>query len=259
MTKAKMSYLILLLLAAGSFFSCSNGPTDPGGNPQPGALAVTPAGGLTSTGPAGGPFTPATLDLTLRNSGGVAIAWTASANQTWITVSPASGNLAGGASTTVTASVNNATANALAAGAHNAILTLTNTTNGTGSTTRPASLTVTDSSQATTVTVDYTRVLPMPNPNGLDFPTLAWTYPPSYSNTAGLGKVANDNFTSALIPIRTETVIQIWVIDDKMHNGTTAFVCRTIKINGQTLDVGTTIYGQTSFILGNDGVVRKPA
>ncbi len=147
-------------------------------------------------------------------------------------------------------------ANALGVGVYNAILTFTNTTNGTGNTTRPASLTVTDTSQPVTVTVDYTRVLPLPNPNGADFPTLAWSFPPNTQGTAGMGKVSNDNFSSALIPIRTETVITMWVIDDKMNNGTTSFVCRTIKINGQLVNVGATLYGQATFILGNDGIVR---
>jgi len=222
----------------------------------PGALAVTPAGGLSSTGPAGGPFTPSSLAYTFQNTGGTAIAWTASANQTWVTVSPTSGNLAAAAMTTVTVSINSVNANALGIGTYNALLTFTNSTNGTGNTTRPAILTVTDSSQPVSVTVDYTRVLPMPNPSGLDFPTLAWSFAPNNQGTSAMGKLADDNFTSTFVSLRTETLITIWVIDNKMHNGVTAVVCRTIKINGQTLNVGTTIYGQATFTLGNDGIVR---
>jgi len=224
--------------------------------PPAGSLSVTPAGGLTSTGPAGGPFAPASMDFALQNTGGTSIAWTASANQTWLTVSPTSGNLAAAATTTVTVSINSVNANALGVGAYNALLTFTNTTNGTGNTTRPASLTITDSSQPVTVTVDYTRVLPMPNPSGLDFPTLAWSFAPNTQGTSAMGKLADDNFTSTFVSLRTETVITMWVIDDKMHNGVTAVVCRTIKINGQTLNVGTTIYGHATFTLGNDGIVR---
>jgi spore coat protein CotH len=71
-----------------------------------------------------------------------------------------------------------------------------------------------------------------------------------------MAKVSGDNFTSALVPIRTETPILMWVIDDKMNNGVTSVVCATIKINGQTINVGTTLYGQATFILGNDGIIR---
>jgi len=108
------------------------------------------------------------------------------------------------------------------------------------------------------VTVDYARVQPIPNPNGLDFPFLAWSTGANQLSTRGLTKVAEHTFTSPLIPLLTETVIRIWVIDDKMHNGTTQLVCRTITVNGYVLDVGTTIYGETSFIIGTNGVVRKP-
>ena len=259
MTKPKAAFMLLILLACASFFSgCSSGPTVPGG-PGPGSngvLSVTTVGGLASTGAVGGPFSPSSMSFGLQNTGGAAIGWTATSTQGWVTVAPASGNLAAAASTTVTVSINGASANAMTVGTYNAIVTFTNTTNGTGNTTRPASLTVTDTSQPVTVTVDYTRVLPLPNPNGADFPTLAWSFPPTTNGTAGMGKVSADNFTSALIPIRTETLITIWVIDDKMNNGTTSFVCRTIKINGQTLNVGATLYGQATFTLGNDGIVR---
>ncbi len=109
--------------------------------PPPGSLTVTPAGGLTSTGPAGGPFTPSSQAYTLKNTGGTSLAWTAAASQTWVTVSPASGDLAGGASVTATVSINN-WANALAEGAYTDSVVFTNTTNGMGNTSRPVALTV---------------------------------------------------------------------------------------------------------------------
>jgi len=222
---------------------------------QPGAMAVTPAGGLVSTGPAGGPFAPSSQAYDLQNTGGASIAWTASAVQTWVTIAPASGNLGAGASTTVTVSINNG-ANTLAAGAHNDTVTFTNATNGTGNTTRPVSLTVTSASHDISVTVDYERVQPVPNPEGLDFPVLAWSNGGAHLATRGLAKVAEHAFTSPLVSILTETPIRMWIIDNKMHNGTTEKVCRTIKIDGKLIDVGTTIYGEAKFILGNDGVIR---
>ena len=107
----------------------------------PGALSVTPTGGLISTGLAGGPFTPSSQAYTLRNTGGVSISWTAAKTQTWTTLSSASGTLAAGATATVTVSIN-AGANALAAGAYSDTVTFSNTTNGNGNTTRVVSLTV---------------------------------------------------------------------------------------------------------------------
>jgi hypothetical protein len=222
----------------------------------PGGLAVTPAGGFASTGNVGGPFAPASLIYTLQNTGGVPIDWTAAVTQTWVTVSPAFGNLGAGASTTVTASIDSVVANALATGTYNDMLTFTNTTNGIGSTTRPVTLTVTVPSNPITVTIDYERVLPIPNPNGANFPYVAWYIDPTHLGTRALTKVADDIFTTPLIPLVTERVIRVWVMDTKMDNGTSSKVCRTIKINGQLLDVGVTIYGEASFIIGNDGIVR---
>jgi len=102
-------------------------------------LSVTPVGGCASSGLVGGPFTPASQAYTLENAGGSSISWTAGKTQAWIALSAVSGTLAAGATATVTVSIN-ATANTLAAGAYNDTITFTNTTNGTGSTTRPVVL-----------------------------------------------------------------------------------------------------------------------
>jgi hypothetical protein len=110
-------------------------------NPTPGALSVSPAGGLSSSGFLGGPFDPPNIAYTLTNAGGVTISWTASRTQSWVTLSAASGTLSPGASATLTVSLNSG-ANALAAGTHTDTVTITNTTNGAGNTTRPVALTV---------------------------------------------------------------------------------------------------------------------
>ena len=109
----------------------------------PGDLLVTPTGGLTSTGPVGGPFTPLTQTYTLRNTGGSNIDWTASKAQNWTSLYVVSGTLAPGASVTVDILINNV-AISLTAGTYNDTLTITNTTNGSGNTTRPVVLTVTE-------------------------------------------------------------------------------------------------------------------
>lgn len=104
-------------------------------------LTLTPANTLSSSGSVGGPFSPASQAYTLSNTGTGSLNWSAAATQTWLTVSPASGTLVSGASTTVTASINT-NANALASGSYADTISFTNTTNGTGNTTRGASLSV---------------------------------------------------------------------------------------------------------------------
>ena len=107
----------------------------------PGSLSVTPEDGLMSTGFMGGPFSPSSLAYTLQNTGGTAIAWTAAKAQAWTTLSALSGSLNPGESATVTVSIN-AGANSLAEGTYNDTVSFTNTTNGSGTTTRPVTLTV---------------------------------------------------------------------------------------------------------------------
>jgi len=131
-----------------------NGITFPGNASDPpatvaGPLTVSPAGGLTSTGTFGGPFTPSSQAYTLTNTGTAPINWTAAKGQTWVTLSAASGTLAAGATATVTASIN-AGANTLAASStsYADTVTFTNTTNGTGNTTRAVSLRVNAASVA---------------------------------------------------------------------------------------------------------------
>ncbi len=218
-------------------------------------LAVLPVTGLTSTGTVGGPFAPASMDFTIQNTGGAALDWTAAATQSWVTLSAASGTLNAGASTTVTVSIN-AAANALVAAAYSDTVTFTNVTNGIGNATRPVSLTVSSASTTKTVVIQYDRVPPIPYPDGQDFPSLTLIYDSGVVIGRGLAKIANDSFSTP-VTIQTEKRIRIFVDDTKMFNGTTYRVCRTITIDGQLLDVGTTLYGEAAFIYGNDGIVRK--
>lgn len=105
----------------------------------PAGLAVSPAGGLTSSGPLGGPFSPNTRAYTLRNTGGVSLSWSAGSNASWATVAPTGGTLAAGQEATVTVTLNSQ-ANNLPAGAHLADISFVNQTNGSGNTTRPVAL-----------------------------------------------------------------------------------------------------------------------
>ncbi len=110
-------------------------------NLTPGMLLVTPAGNLSASGTVGGPFSPASLQYTLNNSGQTALNWTASKTASWVTLSAPSGTLAAGASTTVTVAFATA-ANSLAAGSYTDIVSFSNTTSNNGNTTRNVSLTV---------------------------------------------------------------------------------------------------------------------
>jgi hypothetical protein len=117
-----------------------------------GPMTVTPSGGLTSSGTAGGPFTPSSQTYTVTNTGTASMNWTASKAAAWVTLSSAGGTLAAGANTTVTASVNSG-ANSLAVGSYSDNITFTNTTTGTGNTTRPVILTVNAAGAPTIATV----------------------------------------------------------------------------------------------------------
>lgn len=129
-----------------AFASSSSGPgpgpdPDPDPEPTPGALAVSPATTLTSSGNVGGPFSPSSQSYTLSNTGQTSISWTASKSAPWVSLSSTSGTLSPGASATVSVSINTA-ANSLAAGSYSDSVAFVNTTNGAGNTTRSVSLTV---------------------------------------------------------------------------------------------------------------------
>jgi subtilisin family serine protease len=93
--------------------------------PSPCVLTVSPSDGLSSSGPVGGPFSPASITCTLSNSGGSVLNWTASKSQSWVSLSTASGTLAAGASTPLTVSIN-AYAESFAAGIYGASVSIVN-------------------------------------------------------------------------------------------------------------------------------------
>ncbi len=103
----------------------------------PAALLV-PTNNLSFAGQVGAGL-PSAQGVTLRNTGGSTLTWTAGINANWMTVSPGSGTLAAGAATSITVAPNNS-AQTLAAGSFNANLAIVNTTNGVGSKTLPVGL-----------------------------------------------------------------------------------------------------------------------
>jgi hypothetical protein len=109
-------------------------------------LAVSPADGLSSSGPVGGPFSPSSIIYTLTNSGASTLNWTASKSQDWANLSSAGGELAAGASTTVTVSINGNAAS-LTASSYSDTVNFVNTSTGNGNTSRSVSLAVNSADQ----------------------------------------------------------------------------------------------------------------
>ena len=105
----------------------------------PPTLAVSPSSAFSAAGPTNGPFSPASQNYTLSNVGSNALNWAAGETANWLDLSPTSGTLAPGASTTVNVSVNT-NANSLVEGSYSDTVTFTNTTNDIGSSTRPINL-----------------------------------------------------------------------------------------------------------------------
>jgi len=107
----------------------------------PGTLVVSPAGNFNSSGNYGGPFSPASTPYVLSNPGGTTINWTAGKSAAWVNLSATNGTLVASASATVTVAIATS-ANTLNVGNYNDTVAFTNTTNGSGDTTRGVSLTV---------------------------------------------------------------------------------------------------------------------
>ena len=106
-------------------------------------MAVTPAGGFSSSGFQGGPFAPTNQTYTVNNAGSVSLNWSATKSSNWLTLSVSGGTLAAGAGTNVVVTINS-NANALATNTYSDTISFTNTTSGSGSTTRSVSLSVLD-------------------------------------------------------------------------------------------------------------------
>ena len=103
------------------------------------SLQIGPATNIAASGNQGGPFTPSSFSYSL-NATTETLNYTISGLPSWLSASSTSGTLTT-APTIITFTVNSS-ANALAAGSHSANITFSNSTNGQGTTSRGADLTV---------------------------------------------------------------------------------------------------------------------
>jgi subtilase family serine protease len=92
------------------------------------SLGITPDTGFTAIGALGGPFSQTTIALELTNSSSSSLTWSTINASDWLSVVPASGVLAGGATTSVSVSLAAAAYN-LDAGVYTTNITLTNWNN----------------------------------------------------------------------------------------------------------------------------------
>ncbi len=110
---------------------------------KPGKLQVTPGDGLASSGPDDkDQFTPASKTYVLKNTGESSINYKVSKAQKWLTLSNAEGKLEPNQTAQLKASVNQQVAKDLKEGDYKDTLTFANVTNGSGDTSRQASLNV---------------------------------------------------------------------------------------------------------------------
>lgn len=107
----------------------------------PGTLELTGQSGFQTTGVEGGPFTPDSMHYTLRNVGDTSVQWTVSENASWARLVTAGGNLSPGGQVFVSVYLDDSIYD-LTAGIYNGTLTVTNVTNGNGSTTRALRATI---------------------------------------------------------------------------------------------------------------------
>jgi hypothetical protein len=154
-----------------------------------GQLSVSPAAGLSASGSAGGPFNPPSQTYSLANSGGASLSWTATNAASWLTLSATSGTLSPGSNASVTVSIN-PNANSLAPNSYFDTVYFTNTTTGTGSTSRAISLTV--NVPGGTLVVTPASGLGTAGPPGGPFSPNSQIYTLSNSGTATLSWTATN-------------------------------------------------------------------
>ena len=199
---------------------------------SPGFLLISPETGLASSGPEGGPFSPASKQYTLSNTGGQSLDWTTAVfnRAEWVTASPASGTLGSGEAAAVTVSINS-NADTLPAGTHSDTLVFINATSGAGNTSVPVSVTV----AAGLLEVSPTSGLVSSGPQGGPFTPGAATY--TLTNP-GSGPV---DWTATHAP--EATWVTVSPASGTLNSGAQAAVTVSINANADSLPKG--VYNDT--------------
>jgi uncharacterized repeat protein (TIGR03803 family) len=96
----------------------------------PDALQIFPAMNLTASGPMGGPYGTASLNLVLTNIGDASVNWSAASAVPWLDVAPDSGKVASGGPASIVTLAFNAAAFNLPAGTHTGTILFTNQDDG---------------------------------------------------------------------------------------------------------------------------------
>ena len=197
-------------------------------------LAVSPTTTLSASGAVGsGTYTPSSLAYTLTNTGIGTMSWTVANTTAWLTLSSTSGSLAAGASTTVTASINATAASSLSAATYSDTISFTNTTTGSGNTTRAASLLITNG----TPTAPAAPVLTMSAYSSGGSGSITW--PAVATATSYTIQIASSsNFSTSLLA--TQTVTSPYASFSGLTNGATYYY-RVLATNS----IGSSAYSST--------------
>jgi PKD repeat protein len=191
----------------------------------PAALSVTPASGLSSSGQIGGPFSPDGQTYLMQNTGGAALTWIATNSSSWLTLSATNGILAAGASSNITASIN-ATANSLATGSYSDTVSFVNLTDGSGTTTRFVSLSI--SNPAAQLSVTPSSGLVSAGPPGGPFSPISQTYTLTNVGNALMNWTANNS----------TTWLTLSATSGSLGVGASTSVTATINANANSLSPG---------------------
>lgn len=123
-----------------------------------GTLVISSSSNLDASGTEGGPFSSTSITYTLSSTGTFPINWTAEKSQSWVVLSKTSGTIFKGETDTITVSLS---ADLLTPDSYSDTIIFTNTTSGSGTTTRTVSLTVNPLFTAMTTAVTTSGTAPL--------------------------------------------------------------------------------------------------
>ena len=216
---------------------------------SPAQMAVTPATGLTSTGPQGqqgAPFSPTSQAYVVSNGGQVPMDFTVSGANAWVSATPAGGTLPPGGSVTVTVALT-AGADALGVGVHNATFGFTNTTSNIGNTTRAAQLTVlAPANMAVTPATAFNSAGPQGQQGGA-FTPLSTTY--TVQNTGALAM----DFTVTGAP----SWVTLSAVGGTLAPGASQVITASLNAGANALPVGAQ-NGTLTFTNATNGIGNTP-